>query len=120
MEKIKMKLVGYDPATSSLQIKFAGENAEKPIDEYDFHNFSVLEMHENVAISDILRALAQNGYQIALQQELAETIARNDAKVGLYKSLIGTEIEYTAEQLFPPVVCVPSENQPLSTGLQVI
>lgn len=120
MDSVKMKLVGFDPVNSTLQIKFAGDNAEKQIDEYEAHNFSVLEMHDNVSISDIMIALAQNGYQIALQQELAETIARNDSKVALYKSLIGTEMVYSANELFPEVSCKPAEHQPLSTGLQVI
>jgi hypothetical protein len=118
MNKIKMKIVGYDSTDSTLLIKFSGDTLEKNIDEYQEHKFSVLEMHENVAISEILKALAQSGLSIAIQQELNEEISRNDTKSSLYKSLIGNEIEYNLEDLFPKQC--PSPNQPTTNGLEII
>ena len=114
-----MKIVGYDNLSGALQIKFAGDTAEKTIDEYPAHDFSVLEMHENVSISEILVALAQNGFQIALQQELAEEISRNNSKTETYKSLINNEFEFSPESLFPQPE-YPAPNQPISTGLMVV
>ena len=114
-----MKIVGFDVIKSTLQIKFASNLAEKPIDEYEAHLFNVIQ-DGDVTNEEIIKALAQNGWNIALQQELAEQIAKDNQKVSQYKSYIGQEFEYTAEELFNPQPTVPAEDQPISTGLMVI
>lgn len=115
-----MKIVGFDTIKSTIKIKFASDLAEKSIDEYDWHEFNIVELNENVTENEILKALAQNGWNIALQQEIAEQTAKNSKKVAYYKSLEGTNFKYSAEELFASEVCQAAEDQPLSTGLMVI
>ena len=115
-----MKFVGFNIIKSTIQIKFASDLAEKSIDEYDYHEFNVVELHDNVQIDEILKSLALAGWNIALQQEIAEQTAKNNEKVNLYKSFINQEFTFSEESLFAPPECKVSEKQPLSTGLMVI
>ena len=117
MNKLTMKIVGFDILTSSLHIKFASDLAEKDIEEYPYHAFNVVEMNEQVTQEEVLSALAVNGWYIALQQDVAEDIARNSTKITEYQGLIGTEFGFTGEDLF---ALQAAENQPQVEGLMVI
>ena len=119
MNSLRMKVVGFDVVKSTLQIKFASDLAEKPIDEYETHLFNVVQ-EGAVTNEDIIKALAQNGWNIALQQEVAEQIGKDNQKVNQYKSYIGKEFEYTADELFNLQPTMAAEDQPLSQGLMVI
>ena len=119
MNFLKMKVVGFDVLKSTLQIKFASDLAEKSIDEYDTHLFNVVEENK-VSNDEIIRALAQNGWNIALQQEIAEQTAKDNQKVDQYKSYVGLQFEYNFEELFNSQPTIPAEDQPLSTGLMII
>lgn len=119
MDSLKIKIVGYDVIKSSLQIKFASNLAEKPIDEYETHLFNVVQDGE-VTNDEIIKALAQNGWNIALQQEIAEQTAKDNEKVSQYKSYVGQKFEYTYEELFIPQPTIPAKEQPISTGLMII
>jgi hypothetical protein len=114
-----MKIVGYDILKSTLQIKFCSDLAEKSIDEYETHLFNVVQESE-VSDKEILKALAQNGWNIALQQEIAEQTAKDNEKVTQYTSYVGKEFDYSALELFTPEPTIPAEDQPLSIGLMVI
>ncbi len=115
-----MKIVNFDPISAAMSIKFAADTAEKNIDDYPAHNFNIVEMHDKVKMEDILKALAQNGWNIAFQQEATEEIARNNIKIGAYKNLVGNKFTYTQEELFAPEACVAADNQPTTKGLMVI
>lgn len=119
VNSLRMKVVGFDVIKSSLEIKFASDLAEKPIEEYETHLFNVVQENE-VTDEDILKALAQNGWNIALQQEIAEQTAKDNKKVAQYKNYVGKEFSYTTEELFAPQACQAAEDQPLSQGLMVI
>ena len=119
MNALKMKVVGFDVVKSTLQIKFASDLAEKSIDEYEAHLFNVVQ-DGDVTNEEIIKALAQNGWNIALQQEIAEQTAKDNEKVFQYKSYVGKEFEYTVDELFNPQPTIPAEEQPISTGLMVI
>jgi DNA-binding PucR family transcriptional regulator len=114
-----MKVVGFDIIKSTLEIKFASDLAEKPIEQYETHLFNVVQNGE-VTNEEIIKELAKNGWNIALQQEIAEQIAKDNEKVSQYKSYVNQEFEYTAEELFNPQSTIPAEDQPISTGLMVI
>jgi hypothetical protein len=119
MNFLKMKVVGFDDLKGTLQIKFASDLAEKPIDEYETHLFNVVQESE-VSNEDIVKALAQNGWNIALQQEIAEENAKDNQKIAQYKNYVGLEFEYNFEELFNSQPTIPAEEQPLSTGLMII
>ena len=120
MQAMQMKIVHFDALSGAISIKFAGDKAEKPIDEYPAHEFNIVETHNNVKVEDILKALAQNGWNIAFQQEASEEIARNDVKIGVYKNLVGNKFSYTQEELFAPEACIAEDNQPATQGLIII
>jgi len=119
VNSLRMKVVGFDVIKSTLQIKFASDLAEKPIDDYEAHLFNVVQKGD-VTNEQIIKALAQNGWNIALQQEIAEQTAKDNEKVSQYKNYIGQEFNYTIEELFAPEPTIPAEDQPLSQGLMVI
>jgi hypothetical protein len=112
-----MKIVGFDVIKSTLQIKFASDLAEKLIDEYEEHLLTVLQEHDQVTDEEIIKALAKNGWNIALQQELAEQTAKDNKLVSQYKNYVSKEFEYTADELF---FTQAAEEQPISTGLMII
>jgi hypothetical protein len=120
MQSLQMKIAGFDVLTGALLIKFAADTSEKPIDDYPAHQFNVVENNETVTLDEVLKALAQTGWDIAFQQEVAEQTAKNNEKVAIYKSLIGSSYTYTGEELFAPPQSCPSENQPSTQGLMVI
>lgn len=120
MQSLKMKIDGFDVLNGTILIKFAGDTAEKPIDEYPSHKFNVVEDNENVTLNAVLKALAQTGWNIAFQQEVAEQTAKNNEKVAIYQALIGSSYEYSGEELFAPEACVAEDNQPSTQGLMVI
>lgn len=115
-----MKVVGFDVLNGSLWIKFAGDTAEKSIDDYPAHQFNVVEEHENVTLNEVLKALAQTGWNIAFQQEVAEQTAKDNYKVEMYQSLVGSAYVFTGDELFSTPQACPSENQPTTKGLMVI
>ena len=117
MNSLRMKVVGFDVLKSTLQIKFASDLAEKSIDEYETHLFNVVQEDGQVTNDQILKALAQNGWNIALQQEIAEQTAKDNEKVAQYKSYIGKEYNYTYSELYSTQA---AEDQPLSQGLMII
>lgn len=45
MNSLRMKIVGFNDLSSTLQIKFCSDLAEKPIDDYPIHEFNVVELH---------------------------------------------------------------------------
>ena len=120
MQSLQMKIDGFDVLNGTILIKFAGDTAEKPIDDYPAHQFNVVEENENVNLEEVLKALAQTGWNIAFQQEVAEQIAKDNEKIVLYQSLVGSSYVYTGEELFAPPQACPANNQPSTQGLMVI
>jgi hypothetical protein len=120
MQSLQMKIAGFDVLNGTILIKFAADTAEKLIDDYPSHQFNVVEENENVKLEEVLKALAQTGWNIAFQQEVAEQTAKDNEKIALYQSLIGSFYVYTGEELFAPPKSCPSENQPSTQGLMVI
>jgi len=120
VNSLRMKVVGFDKLKSTLQIKFASDLADKSIEEYETHLFNVVELDESVTNNTILKALAHNGWNIALQQEIAEQTAKDNKKVSQYTGYVGQEFTYSFEELFSPDPTLPAEDQPLSTGLMII
>ena len=115
-----MKIVDFDKLNGTLHIKFASENSKADIDSYPSHMFNVLEMSDSIDTSEILKALAVAGWNIAVQQEVAEEISSNSKKIDTYAKLVGLSVEYSDEELFSPEPTVASENQPSTAGLMVI
>lgn len=117
MQILKMKIVGFNILDSTLQIKFCFEGSEKDIDQYEAHNFNAVELREDITLDEILKALAQNGWNIAFQQHAAESIAKDNKKIKKFKSLINKEFSYSEHDLF---AIKASEEQPPIEGLMVI
>lgn len=117
MQSLKMKIVGFNTLDGTLHIKFAGDTAEKSIDDYPTHNFNVQTANDNVTLDDVLKALAQTGWQAALQQEIAEQTAKDNEAIAIYNSLVGNEFVFTGDELFAQEA---SENQPTTQGLMII
>jgi len=117
MNSIKMKIVGFDRLKSAVQIKFCSDLAEKNIEEYPTYDFNVVETDNSVTQKQVLKALASTGWNIALQQEIAEQIAKNSKKVAEYESLISQEFLFSEDDLY---AIEASEEQPTTEGLMII
>jgi hypothetical protein len=114
-----MKIAGFNTLNSTLVVKFCSDLAEKPIDDYPEHEINVVELDDGVTLDQILAAIAQSGWTIAMQQEVAEQTAKNSEKVAIFKSLIDSQYMFTEDELYPKS-CGVAENQPKSTGLMEI
>jgi len=117
MNYLKMKVVGFDNLKGAIQLKFSSDLAEKNIDEYPSYDFNIVEMNDEVVLDDILKALAQNGWNIAFQQEVAEQTAKDNQKIKQYQSIINEEFKFSYDDLYATPA---AEEQPMTEGLMVI
>jgi hypothetical protein len=117
MQTLKMKIVGFNRLDGTLQIKFCFKDSQKDIDQYEAHNFNAVELREDITLDEILKALAQNGWNIAFQQSAAEDITQDNDKVTKFESLISKEFLYSEQDLFATQA---SDEQPPIEGLMVI
>ena len=117
MNYLRMKVVGFDVQKGAIQLKFASDLAEKSIDEYPSYDFNIVEMDVDVSLDDILKALAQNGWNIAFQQEVAETSAKDNEKIKQYQQIIDEQFEFSYDDLYATPA---AEEQPFTEGLMVI
>ena len=114
-----MKVVGYNDVNGTVELKFASDLSERSIDDYTAHSFTVLD-ENGTGLPGVLKALAQNGWNIALQQEIVDANIKNNTRVNEYKAIIGEEFTFDQEFLFAPPPNQAAENQPHSQGSMVI
>lgn len=117
MNKLNMKIVSFDKLTGTIEACFASDRAERPIEEYPRHPIQVVDEDGGSDLADVMKAIAQTGWQIAVQQQAAEDQAKNDTRMGQYAALVGQEFGYAAEDLFAAPKCCAADNQPTTEGL---
>ena len=98
MPSIKMKIVNYDPSTSSLIVSFASEKAKKSIDEYPTCAYQPT-MFDTQDPDKVLENIARSGIYITQQQDKEEAFKENIELAEKYKSYIGREIEFDVDTL---------------------
>lgn len=93
-----MKVVNYDPSTSSLIVTFASEKAQKSIDEYPLAAYQPT-MFDTQDPEKVIEHIARAGIHVAQQQDKEEAFKENTELAEMYKSYIGKEFEFDVDTL---------------------
>ena len=101
MQKIYMKINGYEEASFSLLISFASDTTKyQDPDKYPSYAYQPMNMWPDVTNpTELLRRLAVSGiYQTELQAR-EESFVENTEAVESYKALVGQTTEYDVSDL---------------------
>ena len=101
MNKIKIKINGYDEDSNSLLVSFASDETQSQ-DPTDYQSYAYQPMTMWPDISDtneIKKRIAQAGIYLADQQRIKEQFIVDTVKVEAYKNMVGQVIEYNVADL---------------------
>lgn len=98
MPAIKMKIVNYDPSTSSLIVSFASEKAKKTIDEYPVCAYQPT-MFDTQDPEKVIENIARAGIFVSQQQDKEEEFQENTNLTRIYQSYIGKEFSFDVDTL---------------------
>jgi hypothetical protein len=98
MPSIKMKIVNYDPSTSSLIVSFASEKAKKSIEEYPSCAYqpTMFDTHDP---EKVIENIARAGIFVTQQQDKEEEFQENTNLTQVYQSYIGKEFDFDVDTL---------------------
>ena len=104
MNKIKLKINGYDEETNSLLVSFASDEtkSQNPGD-YQSYAYQPMTMWPDINdIDEIKKRLAQAGIYLAEQQKIKEQFKADPAKVEAYKAMVGEVLEFNVSDITTP------------------
>lgn len=104
MEKVKMKITGYDDASNSLLVSFASDTTKSSNPEdYPSYAFQPLTMWPDISDPDeIKKRIAMAGvYHVALQ-EAEEKFASDPDRINALKSMVGQTYDFSTTDLTIP------------------
>ena len=93
-----MKVVNYDPASSSLIVSFASEKAKKSINDYPACAYQPT-MFDTQDPEKVIEHIARAGIFVTQQQDKEEAFKENNQINEIYKSYIGKEFEFDVDTL---------------------
>lgn len=99
VEKINMKIHGYDEATHSLLVSFSTDESVKPVDEYQKLAFQPSLIDGTP--EETLKKIAQRGIQTAIAQDKKDAETANSTLVDEYKAFIGQTLTYIIADVDP-------------------
>lgn len=101
MDKVKMKITGYDEASHSLMVSFASDTTQSQDPaSYPSYAFQPLTMWPDVTDADeIKRRVAMAGIHHAQMQEAKEKFVADAQRVAALKSMVGQTHEFTVNEL---------------------
>jgi hypothetical protein len=108
MNKVKIKITGYDEASHSLLVSFASDTtkSQDPA-SYPSYAFQPLTMWPDVTdVNELKRRLALSGMHHAQMQEAKEKFMANPSRVAELKAMVGQTQEFTTNEL----TVVPNET----------
>lgn len=100
VEKLNMKIHGYDEASHSLIVSFSTDESVKNVDEYQkmaFNPASIVGTPE-----ETLKKIAQRGLQTAIGQDKKDAEIADNSVIDAYKSLVGQTFTYDVADITPP------------------
>ena len=109
MNKIKMKINGYDEQSHSLFVSFASDET-KSQNPSDYQNYAYQPMSMWPDISDleeIKKRLAQAGLYLVEQQKIKEQFVADENRIQSLKSMVGKTFEYSLDEVVPPPILKP-------------
>lgn len=101
MNKVKMKITGYDEISHSLLVSFASDTtkSQNPAD-YPTYAFQPLTMWPDVTdAQEIKKRIAMAGMHHAQMQEAKEKFMADPQRVAALKGLVGQDSEFTVTEL---------------------
>jgi hypothetical protein len=101
MDKVKMKISGYDEASHSLLVSFASDTtkSQDPAD-YPSYAFQPLTMWPDVTDpNEIKKRIAMAGIHHTQMQEAKENFVADAQRVTALKSMVGQTQEFTVNEL---------------------
>lgn len=97
MEKIKLKVHGYEESSGSIIVSFAPENSTKPIDEYQRFAYQPAKF-PGLSPAEVIKQIARSGVHI-IDQVVQEEAFRESSEVEVYKGLAGSEFDFDINEL---------------------
>lgn len=101
MNKIKLKINGYEEETNSLLVSFASDETQSQ-DPASYQSFAYqpMTMWPDVTdVNEIKKRLAQAGIYLAEQQKIKEQFKADPAKVEAYKAMVGEVLEFNISDI---------------------
>ena len=101
MNKIKLKINGYEEETNSLLVSFASDETQSQ-DPASYQSFAYqpMAMWPDVTdVNEIKKRLAQAGMYLAEQQKIKEQFKADPAKVEAYKAMVGEVLEFNISDI---------------------
>lgn len=109
MEKVKMKITGYDEDSNSLLVSFASDTtkSDDPSD-YPSYAFQPLTMWPDISDpNEIKKRIAVAGiYHVTLQEAEEKFIADPD-RINAFKSMVGQTYAFSTDELAIPAHDTP-------------
>lgn len=101
MDKVKMKITGYDEISNSLLVCFASDTTKSQNPEdYPTYAFQPLTMWPDVTDpNEIKKRIAMAGMHHAEMQEAEEKFVADPHRINTFKSMAGQTHEYTVNEL---------------------
>jgi hypothetical protein len=101
MNKIKLKIKGYDENSNSLLVSFASDETQSQNpDDYQSYAYQPMTMWPDINdVNEIKKRLAQAGIYLAEQQKIKEQFEADPAKVEAYKAMVGEVIEFNVSDI---------------------
>lgn len=101
MNKIKIKINGYDEDSNSVLVSFASDETQSqdPTD-YQSYAYQPMTMWPDISdLNEIKKRIAQAGIYLADQQRIKEQFKADPVKIEAYKNMVGQVIEYNVSDL---------------------
>lgn len=101
MDKVRMKIMGYDEASHSLLVSFASDTtkSQDPAD-YPAYAFQPLTMWPDVTDpNEIKKRIAMAGMHHAQMQEAKENFVADPERINAFKAMAGQVQEFTVNEL---------------------
>jgi hypothetical protein len=104
MNKIKLKINGYEEESNSLLVSFASDETQSQ-DPASYQSFAYqpMTMWPDVTdLNEIKKRLAQAGIYLVDQQRIKEQFEADPSKVEAYKAMVGEVLEFNISDITTP------------------
>jgi hypothetical protein len=112
MNKIKLKINGYEEESNTLLVSFASDETQSQ-DPASYQSFAYqpMTMWPDVTdLNEIKKRIAQAGIYLADQQRIKEQFKADPSKVEAYKAMVGEVLEFNISDITTPAELIyPNE-----------
>lgn len=104
MNKIKIKINGYDEQSHSILVSFASdETKSQDPSDYQAYAYQPMSMWPDISdLEEIKKRIAQAGLYLVEQQKIKEQFVADENRIQSLKSMVGKTFEYNLEEVITP------------------